>query len=122
MYCTPSTTHPKEFAIQDILKDIIGVIAMLWLIKKKKSYLPLFSSYLNYSLDELFYLYLNSTVQVNLCQKLSFLNQLTHNMTRDCSLNPPKNTSSEHVVFKYICIVLNVETKKHNFCTQHVLN
>ena len=22
MYCTPSTTHPKEFAIQDILKDI----------------------------------------------------------------------------------------------------
>ena len=38
-----------------------------------------------------------SVLQVNLCQKLSFLNQLTHNMTRDCSLNPPKNTSSEHV-------------------------
>ena len=40
------------------------------------------------------------SVQVNLCQKLVFLNQLTHNMTRGCSLNPPKNTSSEHVVYK----------------------
>ena len=27
-----------------------------------------------------------SNVQVNLCQKHSFLNQLTHNMTTDCSL------------------------------------
>ena len=26
-------------------------------------------------------------VQVNLCQKLFFLHQLTHNMTTDCSLN-----------------------------------
>ena len=38
-------------------------------------------------------------LQVNLFQKLSFLNQLTQNMTRDCSLNSPKNTSSEHVVY-----------------------
>ena len=42
-----------------------------------------------------------SCLQVNLCQKLSFLNQLTHNMTRDCSLNSLKNTSSEHIVYKY---------------------
>ena len=47
-------------------------------------------------------------LQVNLCLKLSFLNQLTHNMTRDCSLNSPKNTSSEHVVYN-----LNVKTKKN---------
>ena len=40
-------------------------------------------------------------LQVNLYQKLSFLNQLTHNMTRDCSLTYMKNTSSEHVVYKY---------------------
>ena len=40
-------------------------------------------------------------LQVNLCQKLSFLNQLNHNMTWDCSLNYKKNTSSEHVVYKY---------------------
>ena len=26
-------------------------------------------------------------LQVNQCQKLSFLNQLTHNMKTDCSLN-----------------------------------
>ena len=38
-------------------------------------------------------------VQVNLFQKPSFLHQLTHNMTRDCSLNSPKNTSVEHVVY-----------------------
>ena len=29
----------------------------------------------------------NSSLQVNLCQKLLFLHQLTHNMTTDCSLN-----------------------------------
>ena len=43
-------------------------------------------------------------LQVNLFQKHSFLNQLTHNMTTDCSLSPDfstkKSTSSEHVVYK----------------------
>ena len=45
------------------------------------------------------------TVQVNLCQKLLFLHQLTHNMTTDCSLNYKFNTwkfqaqtCGEHVV------------------------
>ena len=38
-------------------------------------------------------------IQVNLFQKPSFLHQLTHNMTRDCSLNSPKNTCSELVFF-----------------------
>ena len=49
-------------------------------------------------------------LQVNLFQKLSFLNQLTHNMMRDCSLNSPQNTSSQHVVYKY-CFEQNVKTK-----------
>ena len=31
-------------------------------------------------------------VQVNLCQKLLFLHQLTHNMTTHCSLNYKFNT------------------------------
>ena len=31
-------------------------------------------------------------VQVNLCQKLLFLHQLTHNMETDCSLNYKFNT------------------------------
>ena len=29
----------------------------------------------------------NANLQVNLCQKLLFLHQLTHNMTTDCLLN-----------------------------------
>ena len=59
-------------------------------------------------------------LQVNLCQKLSILNQLTHNMSRDCSLNSPKIQ-----VHNMLCtnIVLNVKKKrKNNFSTQHVLN
>ena len=30
----------------------------------------------------------------------------THNMTRDCSLNSPKNTSSQHVVYKNCFFVI----------------
>ena len=40
-------------------------------------------------------------VKVNLCQKLSFLNQLTHNIMRDCPLNDKKNTNLQHVVNLY---------------------
>ena len=38
-------------------------------------------------------------LQVNLFQKLSFLNQLTHNMTRDCPLNFLKNTCDVQIFF-----------------------
>ena len=59
-------------------------------------------------------------VQVNLFQKPLFLHQLTHNMTRDCSLNFPKNTSSEHVVYKNcFCFCFDIQ---NNICTQHVVN
>ena len=34
----------------------------------------------------------NQQLQVNLCQKLLFLHQTTHNMTTDCSLNYKLNT------------------------------
>ena len=34
----------------------------------------------------------NQQLQVNLCQKLLFLHQTTHNMTTDCSLNYKFNT------------------------------
>ena len=30
---------------------------------------------------------INEKLQVNLCQKLLFLHQITHNMTTDCSLS-----------------------------------
>ena len=59
-------------------------------------------------------------VQVNLFQKPSFLHQLTHNMSRDCSLNSKKNASSQHVVYKYCFECQN--KNKNNFCTQHVVN
>ena len=55
-----------------------------------------------------------SLVQVNLFQELSFLIQLTHNMTRDCSLNSLKNTSSQHVVYKY-CFECQNKNKKNQF-------
>ena len=48
-----------------------------------------------------------SDVQINFCQKLLFLYQLTHNMKTDCSLNYKFNTWKfqaqtwgEHVVYK----------------------
>ena len=55
-----------------------------------------------------------SLIQVNLCQKLLFLNQLTHNVTKDCSLNSLKNTSSEHFVYKY-CFECQNKNKKKQF-------
>ena len=61
-------------------------------------------------------------LQVNLFQKPSFLHQLIHNMTRDCSLNSPKNTSSEHVLYKNCCCFLFCFDIQNNICTQHVLN
>ena len=58
-------------------------------------------------------------VQVNLCQKLSFLNQLTHRMTSD-SMNSPKNTSSETCCVQILFWMS--KQKQNNFCKQHVLN
>ena len=49
-----------------------------------------------------------NSVQVNLFQKPLFLHQLTHNMTRDCSLKYKKNTSSELLLFVF---VLTFKTK-----------
>ena len=63
-------------------------------------------------------------IQVNLFQKHSFLNQLTHNMTTDCSLITDFSTRKIQAQ-KKLCtkIVLNAKAEtKNNFCTQHVLN
>ena len=59
---------------------------------------------------------LSSSLQVNLFQKPSFLNLLTYNMTKDCLLNSPKNTSSEHIVYKYSFECQNkTKTIQNNF-------
>ena len=65
-------------------------------------------------------------LQVNLCQKLLFLHQLTHNMTTDCSLNYKSNawkfqaqTWGEHVVYRnYFC---HSEQFLYTTCSTHVL-
>ena len=51
-------------------------------------------------------------LQVNLYQKHSFLNQLTHNITTDCSLIPDFGTRKIQAE-NMLCtkIVLNVKTK-----------
>ena len=63
-----------------------------------------------------------SSVKVNLCQKLLFLHQLTHNMTTDCSLNYKFNTWKfqaqtwgEHIVYR------NCFWHSEQICTQYVL-
>ena len=65
-------------------------------------------------------------VQVNLCQKLLFLHQLTHNMTTDCSLNYKFNTwkfqaqtLEEHVVYRN-CF-WHSEQFLYTICSPHVL-
>ena len=65
-------------------------------------------------------------VQVNLCQKLLFLHQLTHNMTTDCSLNYKFNTWKfqaqtwgEHVVYRN-CF-WHSEQFFYTTCSPHVL-
>ena len=65
-------------------------------------------------------------VQVNLCQKLLFLHQLTHNMTTDCSLNYKFNTWKfqaqtwgEHVVYRN-CFWPS-EQFLYTTCSSHVL-
>ena len=65
-------------------------------------------------------------IQVNLCQKLLFLHQLTHNMTTGCSLNYKFNTWKfqaqtweEHVVYK-TCF-WHSEQYLYTTCSPHVL-
>ena len=68
------------------------------------------------------YISSDTFAQVNLCQKLSFLKQLTHNMTRDCSLNSLKNTSSQHIVYKYCFECQNKNKTKTIFVKSRGLN
>ena len=65
-------------------------------------------------------------LQVNLCQKLLFLHQLTHNMKTDCSLNYKFNTSKfqaqtwgEHVVYRIF--FWHSEQFLYTTCSPHVL-
>ena len=66
-------------------------------------------------------------VQVNVCQKLLFLHQLTHNMTTDCSLNYKFNTWKlqaqtwgEHFFVQKLFLTFRT-IFVHNICSPHVL-
>ena len=68
----------------------------------------------------------NSLVQVNLCQKLLFLSQLTHSMMTSCSLNYKFNTWKfqtktwgEHVVYRN-CF-WHSEQFLYTTCSAHVM-
>ena len=60
-------------------------------------------------------------LQVNLFQKPSFLHQLTHNMTRDCSLNSPEKDKfrTSCVQKLFFCFCFDIQ---NYICTQHVVN
>ena len=65
-------------------------------------------------------------IQVNLCQRVLFLHQLTHNMTTDCSLNYKFNTWKfqaqtwgEHVL--YIYCFWHSERFLYTTCSPHLL-
>ena len=68
-------------------------------------------------------------LHVNLCQKLLFLPQLTHNMTTDCSLNyefsawkyQAQNMSKESSVHK-LFLFLHSEQFMYTTCSWHVLS
>ena len=63
-------------------------------------------------------------VQVNLSQKHSFLNQLTQNMTTDCSLINnflPRKIQVQNMLGTKIVYCLRFDIQ-NNFCTQCVLN
>ena len=61
-------------------------------------------------------------VQVNLFQKHSFLNQLTHNMTTDCSLIPDFSTRKIQVENTLCTKIVFCFGIQNNCCAQHVLN
>ena len=62
-------------------------------------------------------------VQVNLCQKLLFLHQLTHNMVTDCSLNYNFNIwKFQAQIWRNQVVYCQIASDiQNNFCTQHVL-
>ena len=73
-------------------------------------------------------IYINwESVQVNLFQKHLFLHQLTHNTTKDCSLNykfsrwkfQAQNIGRACCVHKLFW--MSKQKQKNNLCTQHVL-
>ena len=76
------STHPAHQKTQE--KDCHGTFTFLHMLIISKN-----MKFLRYIIHKKKYKF---TLQVNLCQKILFLHQLTHNMMTDCSLNYKFNT------------------------------
>ena len=81
-YCFCLLIFQNEDGILEEIKQFFATIYIALLLK--------YFLWNNVLSDDLGYF--SKLVQVNLCQKLSFLHQLTHNMTIDCLLNCKFNT------------------------------
>ena len=110
-----SGKHPTRFSA-----DRIWIGCMLEELSKCKYWVAF-----NQWTDLLLFIFA-CKVQVNLCQKLLFLHQLTHNMTTYCSLNYKFNTWKlqaqtwgEHVVYRN-CFY-HSEQFLYTTCSPHVL-
>ena len=95
-----------------------GLITRLSFISRKKLLIIHYiNSWPKYGLFDLLW----KNVQVNLFQKPSFLHQLTHNMTRDCSLNSKKKYKFTTCCVQklFFCFCFDIQ---NNICTQHLVN
>jgi hypothetical protein len=68
---------------------------------------------------------ISNSIQVNLCQKHLFSHQLTHNMTKDCSLIYQFNTWKLQAqnMGRTCCVhkLIWMSKQKQNLCAQHIL-
>ena len=81
---SPKLRKPKDGTLQ-ILNHESGIAIKVLIQKRSFTVSP-------YQNIKFMRFSTKNCVQVNLCQKLLFLHQLTHNITRDCSLNYKFNT------------------------------
>ena len=80
------------------------------------------TKYHNKSLLDDFWFKVQDCIQVNLCQKLLFFHQLTHNMRTDCSLNYKFNTCKfQAQTGGWQFVYRKLFDIQNNFCSKHVL-
>ena len=82
---SPKLRKPKDGTLQ-ILNHESGMVIKVSIQKRSFTWSQLIKTKIFVRFPT------KNCVQVNLCQKLLFLHQLTHNITRDCSLNYKFNT------------------------------
>ena len=99
----------KELQRSSLQKQLSSLSPFVLLISKQLKVMPFLTTSFS-----------SCTVQVNLCQKLLFLHQITNNMTTGCSMNYKFNTWKfqaqtwgEHVVYRN-CFWHSEQFLEHN--------